>query len=472
MEYHGDKIIYQAYKASLKGYQFYLLDVASKAKKKLTGAISNSAVPPVIWSPDGKQVAYLSTQEPVNLQVIHIENESIVKYTPFGLTASSHYQWASDSTIIYSDPERAALYLFNILTGSAHVLMSKPDLEIRQFAMDQSDQKVALVARRITHEFFAAYLFDPQTNTLKDIYTPAAMVEKIAWLTSSTLLIQVNDQGRQKIHRYDQGELRDYGMGEVSMDLQLNQEVLLARVYRADGYSSTALLTADTVLEYPPNAGLKKSYIIRDLVLEPDSIPAFLYVPLQMASAPKAIIHLHGGPHLQSRPYWRFDRHQVSALGHYFLSVNYRGSSGYSRSFAEAGSLPNQVADLRSAINYAVDILTIDEKDIFIYTESYAAQIAHQYLTVQNPAEVGGFFMLYPTLDARQLVQLSKQKQINAYLFYGPEDPYLRVDLDQLSLLADETKHLKVFVLTNEGHYFHRSGSWVEVMTQMTQALK
>ena len=469
---NGDKIIFQAYDPHMGRYLLFLVDVVTGTKEEIPGAVSASAVPPVVWSPNGQQVAFLAISSKSSFQIISTESNSISKYDPNGLNAASHYQWESDTTMIYNVPQHGELFRLHLITRSEEVIMSRPELEIKQFALSQLGQKVALIARNVEDEFFAAYMLNVTSNSFTEIYKPDAQVEKIAWLNASTLVIQADDQGRQKVFRYSEAALQHYGPMSVSLDLQLNQEIFWARVHRADAYPSLALLTLDSIIEYPAQPGPEKAYDLKPVVIAPDSIPALLYAPFNASSSPKVVIHLHGGPYLQSRPYWHFDRHYLAALGHYFLTVNYRGSSGYSRSFAEAGSLPNQVADLRSAINYAVDTLTIDEKDIFIYTESYAAQIAHQYLTVQNSAEVGGFFMLYPTLDARQLVQLSKQKQINAYLFYGAEDPYLRVDLDQLSLLADETKHLKVFVLTNEGHYFHRSGSWVEVMTQMTQALK
>ncbi len=466
----SDKIIYQAYEPKVKGYQFFVLDVYAGTKNLISNSVSKSAMPPVIWSPEGRQVAFLLVGDRLSLEIIDVENRSTTSYYPKDLTTFSHYQWESDSTIIYNAARKGKLIRLNILTRTEEVLLSSPGLEIKQFALERKSRGVALVGRKPNDLFYSAYLYDMERSSFSEFYAPIAQVEKIAWLSNSEIVIQVNIQGHQKLYRYDKGGLEEYGPEDVGIDIQLNHDILFAKILQEDTYPSVALMTRDSIVDYPSRPGPRKIYDLDALQLKPDSIPAFLYAPSKAISNPKAVIHLHGGPHLQSRPYWQPHRHYITSLGHYFLTVNYRGSSGYERTFADAGSLPNQVADLKAAITYVSDTLRIAKKEIFIYTESYASQIAYQYLA-ENSSVLGGIIMLSPTLDAHQLIQLSELKAKGVRLFYGAEDPYLQVDLDQLSVLADQKKHIDLTVFDYEGHHFHRSGSWVEVLKQMTLAL-
>ncbi len=466
----SDNIIYQAYEPKVKGYQFFVLDVYAGTKNLISNSVSKSAMPPVIWSPEGRQVAFLLVGDRLSLEIIDVENRSTTSYYPKDLTTFSHYQWESDSTIIYNAARKGKLIRLNILTRTEEVLLSSPGLEIKQFALERKSRGVALVGRKPNDLFYSAYLYDIVRTSFSELYAPSAQVEKIAWLSNSEIVIQVNRQGHQKLIRYNERGLHKYGPEDVGIDIQLNHDILFAKVQGEDTYPSLALMAPDSIGEYPLRSKPNKVYDISGMMLGVDSIPAFLYKPVKTATSHKAVIHLHGGPHLQSMPYWQPDRHHITSLGYYFLTVNYRGSSGYARTFADAGSLPNQVADLKAAITYVRDTLRIAEKEIFIYTESYASQIAYQHLA-ENSSVLGGIIMLSPTLDAHQLIQLSELKAKGVRLFYGAEDPYLQVDLDQLSVLADQKKHIDLTVFDYEGHHFHLSGSWVEVLKQMTFAL-
>jgi len=67
-------------------------------------------------------------------------------------------------------------------------------------------------------------------------------------------------------------------------------------------------------------------------------VEAFLVKPLGMTPASKhpLIVNIHGGPHGQNGPAFNFKDQVYAALGWATLHVNYRGSTGYGQAFADA----------------------------------------------------------------------------------------------------------------------------------------
>jgi dipeptidyl aminopeptidase/acylaminoacyl peptidase len=65
-------------------------------------------------------------------------------------------------------------------------------------------------------------------------------------------------------------------------------------------------------------------------------VEAFLTKPMGMTAKHPLIVVIHGGPHGQNGPGFNFKNQVYAAHGYAVLNVNYRGSTGYGQKFADA----------------------------------------------------------------------------------------------------------------------------------------
>jgi dipeptidyl aminopeptidase/acylaminoacyl peptidase len=110
----------------------------------------------------------------------------------------------------------------------------------------------------------------------------------------------------------------------------------MAELYVRNGASSKQLtaLNSDELSGKPIAAVEPFTFVSNDNKYE---VEAFLVKPLGMTSDSKhpLIVNMHGGPHGQNGPAFNFRDQAFAARGWATLHVNYRGSTGYGQAFAD-----------------------------------------------------------------------------------------------------------------------------------------
>jgi dipeptidyl aminopeptidase/acylaminoacyl peptidase len=111
----------------------------------------------------------------------------------------------------------------------------------------------------------------------------------------------------------------------------------LAELYMREGTSSRARTTLNSeVLAGKPIAETEAfTFVSNDNKHE---VEAYLVKPLGLTPTSKypLIVSIHGGPHGQQGPAFNFQNQIYAARGWATLMVNYRGSTGYGQSWADA----------------------------------------------------------------------------------------------------------------------------------------
>lgn len=111
-------------------------------------------------------------------------------------------------------------------------------------------------------------------------------------------------------------------------------------------------------------AGIDPNIFIEPTLIEYESfdglkIPAFLYLPPDYHGGPVPfVIHAHGGPESQVRPY--FQRHFQYLLlnGYGIIAPNVRGSVGYGKEFHTLDNYTNRlnsIRDYKAAVDYLIE---------------------------------------------------------------------------------------------------------------------
>jgi dipeptidyl aminopeptidase/acylaminoacyl peptidase len=120
------------------------------------------------------------------------------------------------------------------------------------------------------------------------------------------------------------------------------------------------------------------------------TVETFLTRPVQFSPDKKypLVVDIHGGPHGQNGPAFSFHNQAYAAHGYAVLMVNYRGSTGYGQSFADA-VFRDQDGDEGMDVLYAVNAALrrypwIDRDRLGIEGVSYGGQLTDWLITQTN----------------------------------------------------------------------------------------
>ncbi len=109
-----------------------------------------------------------------------------------------------------------------------------------------------------------------------------------------------------------------------------------------------------------------------------ETVQAWLSTPEGRGPFP-AVIHLHGGPETQTVEYYMPNAQAFLDHGFAWLSVNYRGSTGFGRDFREKiwGDLGHwELEDTVSARNWLIESGIANPDEVFLYGWSYGGYLA------------------------------------------------------------------------------------------------
>jgi dipeptidyl aminopeptidase/acylaminoacyl peptidase len=145
-------------------------------------------------------------------------------------------------------------------------------------------------------------------------------------------------------------------------------------------------------------------------------VEAFLTKPLGMTATSKhpMIVNIHGGPHGQNGPVFNFKNQVYAAHGWATLNVNYRGSTGYGQKFADAvfaDQNGNEGQDVLYAVSAAVRRYPwIDRERLGIEGVSYGGQLTDWLITQTNE-----FKAAVPIAGIANLVSYNYMTYYNQY---------------------------------------------------------
>jgi dipeptidyl aminopeptidase/acylaminoacyl peptidase len=120
----------------------------------------------------------------------------------------------------------------------------------------------------------------------------------------------------------------------------------------------------------------------------PDQTPitAFLYVPanIKQDRSHPAIVYVHGGPQWQHFNSWFPNIQYLTSHGYIVIAPNYRGSTGYGRTFMESlrkDAGRGDLNDLVSAVDYLKTTGYVDQKRIAVMGGSWGGYLTLMALT-------------------------------------------------------------------------------------------
>jgi len=378
----------------------FVVDVATKQTRQLTK--SDTDEHSIDWSPDGKEILYLTNPEPnqdeffnYDVFALRVADGSVRRITA---TEFNEYDplWSPDGKKILFRGTRRGLTDRETTMEDTHVWVMNADGSDRR-------EIGAVIDDRQGSPHWApdgnAVYFTVQergSNYLMRLPTSGGKPEYAVKEPGSVGSFSVTKDGSIF---YSYASPRD--MAELYVKSESGAPRKLTDL-NAQGLAGRQIAEVESF-----------TFVSNDNKYE---VEAFLTKPLGMTTTSKhpMIVNIHGGPHGQNGPAFNWKNQVYAARGWATLNVNYRGSTGYGQKFADAvfgDQNGNEGQDVLYGVSAAVRRNPwIDRERLGIEGVSYGGQLTDWLITQTNE-----FKAAVPIAGISNLVSYNYMTYYNQY---------------------------------------------------------
>src|SRR5277367_5286735 len=352
-----------------KRLHIFTVDVQSGESRQLTNGTHYEHS--VDWSPDGKQIAFVSNREPNEDQFFNYDLLTLDAITGemkrLTATENAEYRprWSPDGKAIAYEATKRGLTDLETTMEDTHVWLTDSDgknrrelgvIDNRQGAAAWSDDGRSVLftvqERGNVHLYrvpVAGGSPIPVVNELGNVGAWSVHGNQIAYA-----FLSPNDQAELYLKTGDQPPQK---LTDLNHDLLASKAVEPVEPFTF--ISNDNQWTIEAFLTYPADFRADRKY------------------PL--------IVNIHGGPHGQQGPAFNFRNQVYSSHGWATLMINYRGSTGYGQAFNDAvfgDQNGNEGMDVLYGVNAALRRYPwIDQNRLGIEGTSYGGQLSAWLIT-------------------------------------------------------------------------------------------
>ncbi len=371
------------FKEDVEGYltdkqpHLYLFDVATKKLTKLT---ANPVSGPTAyeegnaeWSPDGKQIAFVSNQATPDpdkfansdvFVVAAVPGSSPRKLTTFTGEDQGPLTWTPDGTRIifhegltphYSIYDERRLAIVAAAGGEPTILAPKLDQWVGGAVMASHAGHALTTVADDRQEYVAEVSLDGQGSATR-VTTGSGSAMGLNAAGGHVALLWTTDATDSEIYALEGGNLR-----------------------RLTTHNDAVLAT----LKLAPTEDLSAK------ASDGNEVHGLLTMPVGYVAGTKApmLLRIHGGPTAQDAHAFNTERQLFAAKGYAVLNVNYRGSTGRGHAYSEAINADwgdKEVKDLLAAVDAAVATGNIDASQMGVGGWSYGGILTDYTIASTN----------------------------------------------------------------------------------------
>ena len=459
----GNFIVFPQDTGGSEYYQYYRLDPDGRVSLLTDGKSRNSSE---CWADSGKQLAYSSTRRNGKDTDIYVMNPAdpktdrlVVQLNGGGWAASD---WSPDeSQLVVSEVvsvNESHLHLLDVASGKLTPLTPAGQSGVAWAgAKFTADGKSVFSATDLDSEFRRLVRIDIATGK-PTVLTPALKWDVEGFALSpdgKTLAYAANADGASELHLLDTATLAEKPVPNLPLGVLAgmkwhsnNRDLGFSLVHAnspADAYSldvSTGEMTRWTDSE---TGGLDASQFRQPTVIRAKSfdgltISAFVYRPdpAKFPGKRPAIVQLHGGPEMQSRPiFLGRSNFYLDELGIALIFPNVRGSAGYGKTFLTLDNgfkREDSVKDMGAIIDWARNQPEFDSARIAVTGGSYGGYMTLAALTHFSDRLKCGVDVVGISNFVTFLENTNDYRRDLRRVEYGDErDPAMRAHLTKIS---------------------------------------
>jgi dipeptidyl aminopeptidase/acylaminoacyl peptidase len=382
-----------------KRLHIFAIDLASgKSRQLSTGTHYEHSID---WSPDGREIAFISNREPNEDQFFNYDLLTLDAVTGemrrLTTTESAEYRprWSPDGKTIAYEATKRGLTDLETTMEDTHVWLMDADGKNRRelgAAIDNrqgepvwsSDGRSVLFS---VQEHGSVHLYRVPMDGGKPVAVVAEPGNVTSWSSHSDQIAYTLATPGDTAQLY----LKN-GAGPAKKLTDLNRDVLngktVARVEPFTFISNDNKWNVEAFLTYPADFRADNKY------------------PL--------IVVIHGGPHGQQGPAFNTKNQVYASRGWATLMVNYRGSTGYGQPFTDAifaDQNGNEAQDVLYGVSAALRRnLWIDRDRIGVEGTSYGGQLSAWLITQTNM-----FKAAIPTAAITNIISYNYMTYYNQY---------------------------------------------------------
>ncbi len=541
----SSKILYASDVRGDEKFNLYTLDLTTRKTSKLTNANDFTIYPNATLSKDGKKIAYISNQQgKFATCVLDVEtgHSSRISYHVFAdeyATISPNSKWIAYSSNVKA--QEVGIFIASLENPSRGVM----PLEEEGFKIDADEPAWSPDSTQLAFVSASKGTYDIGLFTLE--------TGKVRWLTKSDREYRrpiFSHDGRRLAYTVNSGGdimlvVHDLEKSEGSV-VEFRHGVVSSTKFSHDDksifFEFTGPRNPSDVWQYrfeeekfvqitnslPENIEVS-NFADGEQIFYPSKggmrVPALIYVPNRSATLQNekkvtkqmrgkdtrenlpAVIEIHGGPTAQALNTWNPFVQALVAKGFVVLRPNYRGSTGYGKTFREANRFVMGYLDLADCVSgrdFLIQRNLADPERIAVAGASFGGYLTMCCLTkypegwscgsalvpflnwfteIKNEREDLRFWDLQnmgdPEKDEERLRNASPIFSIDkikapVLLIAGANDP--RCPLEESEQARDELQKLgrdvELKVYSDEGHGFRKTQNRVDAYTGIISFLE
>ena len=323
------------------------------------------------WSPSGRLLSYSSNlRNGVDFDVYVYDSLTGSKSTLYrgdGIVNPS--RWLSDDLLLvvkmntYQDTD----IMLISMRGGDGVNLTKHDGEAINRNPVPIDEKHFLYITNHGEEFTGIAIYDLEKGSWKYLVREKWDIEDFDY-NNGRIVYSVNEDGESVLKLYSfetrnpveilrpGGVIDSIKMSDKGVVLSINSPKYGPEIFIADFSGFSERVT------YSPKIGVSEDSFVSPKIFRYRSfdnleISGLFYKPLRKAmEPPPAVLYLHGGPESQERVSFNRVHQALLSLGIAIVSPNYRGSSGYGKSFIHLDDVDKRIATVYDSY-HAVEFL-------------------------------------------------------------------------------------------------------------------
>jgi len=364
------------------------------------------------WSPGGEWIAYGTDRGGNEREGFYLASPDGLRERELLAPSEAFRQWGGWSPdgrrVAFASTERNGtdfdVYVMDVAPDGAHgaprrVLEGRGGVYVAAWRPDGAGFYVATNQDR---DLAALAFWDARTRQLRWVETPQREVDEVALSRDGRYLAwTLNENGYSSLHLRDLTTRKTVSAapplprGVYGIRFASRAPVLLVRVagpqipgdvWTLDartGRTARATTSATGGLD-PARFVAPEAHSFRSW--DGETIHGVLYLPqgLPAGTKPPVLLGVHGGPTSQARPVYSAPFQYLLSRGIAVLDLNFRGSTGYGKRFTrlDNGRLrPNAVKDMGAALDWLATTGKVDASRAAVMGGSYGGYMTFAALT-------------------------------------------------------------------------------------------